>query len=298
MFDTPILFLIFNRPELTSITFSRIREIKPKYLFVSADGPRHNVFADIEKCNITRRIVKENIDWDCKITYYFNQNNLGCGLAVSSAISWFFDHVDFGIILEDDCLPNISFFSFCSNLLNKYNFNNKITHIGGHNCQMGYKRGYADYYFSRFTHIWGWATWKRAWKNYNFNDIDLDLILTHPYNKIFPSKLLKDFIENKVDTWDIQWHYCNFINNNYAIIPNINLVDNIGFHSEATHTSFKKPGYFNKNHSCEISNNLVHPSKIIFNNIADEFTATYRTNLYKPSLKLKLYNRISHRFIN
>jgi hypothetical protein len=298
MFETPILFLIFNRPDLTYISFNRIREIKPKFLFVAADGPRFNIVSDFENCYKVRKIVTDNIDWECNVRYNFRDVNLGCGLAVSSSINWFFEHVEEGIILEDDCLPNLSFFHFCEDLLFKYRNNSLITHIGGHNSQMGFKRGFGDYYFSRYTHIWGWATWKRAWKFYNFSTINLNLIFTHSSKRIFPITLLKELVDSKLDTWDIQWQYCNFINNKFSIIPNVNLVDNIGFHRDATHTNFSKPGYFKKNHSSELLLPLQHPKKIKFNKIADEFTASYIYKLCKPSIILRFYNRLSKRFIN
>lgn len=296
MFNTPILYLIFNRPDLTEITFEPICKIKPKQLFIAADGPRKGNTYDEMNCMIARKYVLSKIDWDCEIRTLFRDENLGCGIAVSSAITWFFETVDSGIILEDDCFANNSFFYFCENLLIKYHKNNYITHIAGHNQQCGYIRDLSDYYFSRFSNIWGWATWKRAWENYDFNGIKLDTLMKHPKSYLFPKSLIIDYVNNNIDTWDIQWIYYNFINNNFSIIPKINLIDNLGFNSQATHTNFIKPGYFNKSFSGEFDFPLKHPKKLKFNTIADEFTATYIHKTFKPSFKLKLLNKFSLKY--
>jgi hypothetical protein len=296
MFDTPILYLIFNRLDSTEITFSSISKIKPKKLFIAADGPRIGNEFDEINCRLVREFVLLNINWDCEVQTLFRDNNLGCGKAVSSAITWFFSKVEQGIILEDDCLASNSFFYFCENLLDKYTNNNKITHIGGHNQQCGYIRNFSDYYFSKFSNIWGWATWKRAWDMYDFNEMNFKELLVHPESNLFPVSLISDLIKNNIDTWDIQWVYYNFINNNFSIIPNFNLVDNIGFNSYATHTKFSKPGYFKKNNNRELYFPLDHPKRIKFNKIADEFTASYIHKTCKPSLKLKLYNKLTIRY--
>ena len=151
MFNTPILFLIFNRPDLTKQVFDKIREIKPLHLFIAADGPRGDKYEDQELCRKTKEIVSL-IDWECEIKTLFRDENLGCGRAVSEAISWFFEHVEEGIILEDDCLPSSTFFNYCEILLEKYRWDNNIMHIGGTNFQNGIKRGNADYYFSKIPH--------------------------------------------------------------------------------------------------------------------------------------------------
>ena len=134
-FSTPILFLIFNRPDVTKCVFEEIRKQKPQYLYLAADGPRANKPGEYEKCILAREVVLEGIDWNCELKTLYRDENLGCGKAVSEAITWFFEHVEEGIILEDDCLPNNSFFTFCSELLDRFRTTDKIMHISGNNFQ-------------------------------------------------------------------------------------------------------------------------------------------------------------------
>ena len=162
MISTPVLFLIFNRPELTEKVFQKIQDAQPKYLFVAADGPRDNKYGEKDLCEKTRAVVLENITWECEVKTLFRTENLGCRTAVSSAINWFFENVEEGIILEDDTVPDNSFFSYCQALLEKYRNHEQIMMITGDNFQDGIKRGNGSYYFSRYVHIWGWASWRRA----------------------------------------------------------------------------------------------------------------------------------------
>jgi len=162
----PILFLLFNRPYLTQRVFACIREARPARLFVAADGPRPDRVGERQLCAEARKVV-DQVDWPCELLTLFRDENLGCGKAVSSAIDWFFEHVEEGIILEDDCLPHPSFFRFCEKLLEKYRDDERVMQIGGCNFQDGIKRGPASYYFSIYNHIWGWASWSRAWKYYD-----------------------------------------------------------------------------------------------------------------------------------
>ncbi len=167
MFETPILFIVFNRPDTTQQVFNVIKRIKPKYLFVAADGPRPDVPADIEKCKRTRLIV-EQVDWDCEIKTLFRDQNKGCGRGPAEAITWFFEYVDEGIILEDDCVPHIEFFKFIPLMLEKYRNESRIFLIIGTNFLGEWRPKKHSYFFSLFAHTWGWATWKRAWKLYDF----------------------------------------------------------------------------------------------------------------------------------
>jgi len=164
-FSTPILFIVFNRLDTAQKVFESIKLIRPKYLFVAADGPRVDVAGEKQKCEDTRAIIKQ-IDWDCDIKTLFREKNIGIKNAVSSAITWFFNNIEEGIILEHDCLPNDSFFIYCEEILNKYKKNEQVMHVSGNFFQPT-PVGKNDYYFSRIPHIWGWATWKRAWVKYN-----------------------------------------------------------------------------------------------------------------------------------
>jgi len=294
MFATPILFLIYNRPEQTRKVFKKIREIKPKYLYISADGPKNGMIEDIENCNDSRMVI-DQIDWDCELKTKLNQKNLGCKIGVSSGISWFFQHVNEGIILEDDCVPDISFFSFCKYLLKKYRYDTRIMHISGTNFQDGILRDDSSYYFSKYVYVWGWATWKRAWDLYDVKIQNFDKFLMHKSIKnIFTDKKEQKFLlnnfnlayTNKKMTWDYQWHYTNLINNGLSITPNKNLVSNIGFGKEATHTSQKHHPFSNR--PVDKLDNISHPSFIIPNIEADRYTYKKYFNPNK-FIKLKLW---------
>lgn len=181
-------FLIFNRPSITQNVFDQIKKIKPLFLFVAADGPRQEIEDDKINCELTKDIIKQ-IDWDCKLKTLYREENLGCGFAVSSAISWFFEHVEEGIVLEDDCLPEISFFQFCSELLTLYKEDEKIYIISGTNMQNGINRGNGSYFFSNYPITWGWASWKRAWNYFNHDIPNYDNCFKGgDLDKIFHSK--------------------------------------------------------------------------------------------------------------
>src|SRR6478736_1770065 len=171
-FETPILFIVFNRPDTTRVVFEAIRKVKPKKLYIAADGIRSKVKSDEENCAKVRAIVND-VDWECDVKTLFHEENLNCGKAPSTAISWLFENEEEGIILEDDCLPSTSFFLFCEELLERYRYDSRVMHIGGNNFLNGWQKDNDySYYFSRSGHIWGWATWRRAWNKFDF-DISL-----------------------------------------------------------------------------------------------------------------------------
>ncbi|MFA6430420.1 MAG: nucleotide-diphospho-sugar transferase [Candidatus Paceibacterota bacterium] len=241
---TPILFIIFNRPGTTKVVFEAIRQAKPSKLFIAADGPRKNKPGEKELCEKTRKIT-EKIDWECEVKTLFREENLGCGKAVSGAISWFFENVEEGIILEDDCLPHPSFFRFCEELLERYRFDDKVFMISGNNFLPKSLRPKGSYYFSQLPHIWGWATWKRAWQKYDFDIKDLpDFIKNKEIEKKWVDKSIQNYwLENfkevfyhNLDTWDYQLVYNMWKNKSISIAPNVNLVSNIGFGTSGTHT--------------------------------------------------------------
>ena len=233
--DTPILFLIFNRPETEQRVFEVIKKIKPAELYIAADGPRKGKESENEKCLRARKIIDNGIDWKCNVHKLYRVENLGCKIAVSSAIDWFFDNVDEGIILEDDCLPDPSFFAYCSELLKKYRYESNVMHIGSNNFQDGINRGDGSYYFSKYSHIWGWATWGRAWKKYSINTIvdrerylnSVNTKFSNILEKIYWESLFWCVNHNLLNTWDIQWLFSIWLNNGICISPNKNLVINI-----------------------------------------------------------------------
>jgi hypothetical protein len=266
----PVLFLIFNRPEMTQRVFASIREASPAKLFIAADGPRNDKPNEAEICEQTRWIIK-TIDWDCNVATLFREKNLGCKKAVSSAIEWFFTHVEEGIILEDDCLPSQSFFPYCQELLERYRNDTRIMQICGSNFLKTSLE--ESYYFSKYGPIWGWATWRRAWKYY---DVDMShwMIVKQKrlhYDFCFDEdeirareEIFDKVYAGNIDTWDYQWVFTKLIHNGLSITPKENLISNIGFSEEATHTTNKGDKRENLERK-ELEFPLVHPSFMLKN---------------------------------
>jgi hypothetical protein len=276
LFTTPVLFLIFNRPDKTRKVFNKIRQVKPRQLFIAADGPRISIPGEAEKCQQTRKIIEE-IDWDCELFTLFREQNLGCKKSVSSAINWFFDNVDEGVILEDDCVPDTSFFYFCKEMLNFHRHNEVVMHIGGSNFKFGRKFTNETYYLSRYSYIWGWATWRRAWVKYDINMKCYPKFKSQQkIKKIVRNKKIQkiwlDIFErvydNKIDTWDYQWQFCIWNNDSYTILPNVNLISNIGFDGEGTHTIKDS---IVANIKTQSINKIYHPLKLEYIPKIDEY---------------------------
>lgn len=244
--SVPILFIIFNRPEKTRLVFEAIRKARPTYLFIAADGPREHKSGEKELCETTRAVLK-NIDWPCEVKTRFQEKNLGCKINASSAVTWMFEHVEEGIIIEDDCLPVQAFFSFCKELLEYYRHSPQIMHINGTSFLEASETSEPalSYHFSQCPQMWGWATWRRAWQQYDISMRHLDTLVEKPgiYDLFLRKKYLKFWIrhckhirDKNVDTWDAQWQYTLMYKNGYVVAPHFNLIKNIGFGPEATHT--------------------------------------------------------------
>jgi hypothetical protein len=290
--NTAVLFLVFNRIETTKKVFSAIRQAKPPRIYIAADGPRKDKKGEFEKVIMVRNFITQNIDWKCEVHTLFREKNLGCKVAVSNAIDWFFKNESHGIILEDDCFPSQSFFWFCEELLHRYQNDQRIAQICGSNFQNGIKRGNADYYFSIYNHIWGWASWSNRWKNYDVNleRFENSDFIDSIFNKKRVIKHWKNIYENmkqqKIDTWDYQWMFTVWKKMQLSILPNINLVENIGFGPEATHTKHNDKMANIKNSEIVLEK---HPTEVEQNREADEFTSK---NIYHRSLFIRITNRI------
>ena len=244
----PVLFLIFSRPSTTEIVFEEIRKAKPKKLFVAADGPREDKPDEKERCAAARAIISK-VDWDCEVKTLFREENLGCGRAISEGITWFFEHVDEGIILEDDTKPAPEFFRFCAEMLERYRDDDRVMEISGTSLPNRFTKNYPySYFFSDWDHIWGWATWKRAWKHYDYSMkrypeiAEKGLLLnnyTSIYEKYYMEHLLyRGYYENdSVTWWDIQWGFARKINSGLSVVSAKNLVVNLGFGEDATNTT-------------------------------------------------------------
>lgn len=262
--QTPILFIIFNRPDTTWEAFERIKKVQPQRLYIAADGPATE--KDITLCHDARRIL-ERVDWDCAVKTLFQEQNLGGRDGMIKAITWFFDNEPEGIILEEGCLPSNDFWGFCSILLEKFRHDDRIGHITGSNRQRGLVRGNGSYYFSLLTHVGAWAGWRRVWKDYDpdlttlssFKELGcIDHIPSYtPFKPIWLANLTNNYLNN----WEYQYGYLNMINNRMSIIPNRNLVSNI---------EENQPGELDE---------IVHPPFMISNINADVYAQSLEYDL-------------------
>ncbi|MDR2917603.1 MAG: hypothetical protein LBV74_22655 [Tannerella sp.] len=281
MYNIPVLFLIFSRPDTTARVFERIREIKPAKLYVAADAPREGRPDEVKRCAKTRAII-DRIDWSCELKTLYRNKNLGCKMAVSEAISWFFEHEEYGVILEDDCLPDLSFFPFCEELLIKYKDDDRIGHIGGNCFCPDLLKDNLSYNFCSFSHIWGWASWRRVWKNY---DVDFSFweeakkdknkkrnLLRNTREILYFSSYISDAIyENRgMSTWDVQYLFMLRVQNQLSVYPAVNLVTNIGLNNpNATNT--QKSGTKNCVPASVIPFPLKHPRYIMENRAINKY---------------------------
>lgn len=308
-FTTPILFLIFNRPDLTSQVFDQIASVKPKKLYIASDGPRNKEEGEDPLVQQTRDLVLNRINWDCDVKTLFRDENLGCKVAVSSAIDWFFENVEEGIILEDDCLPDQSFFYFCAEMLDLYRNTEKIMHISGFNFENITKNMPSSYFFSRHGVIWGWATWKRAWQKYDVDIKSWPSIKAEKKYKHFLTKTEIPFrietwdkiVEGLLDTWDYQWSFARLINKGLNIVPKENLIRNIGFRCDALHTKNAPPQLTNIKLN-KLNFPLIHPTILKSNSAYNKryesfFLKKNSYHIYVKKLK-KLCNRIIKKFKN
>jgi hypothetical protein len=305
--NTAILFLVFNRPETTSRVFEVIKKIRPKRLYVASDGPRLSKINEVEKVNLVRKIATA-VNWPCEVKTLFRKQNLGCKSAVSSGIKWFFENEEQGIILEDDCLPHLDFFYFCEKLLEKYRNDEKILTITGDNFQNGIMRGSNSYYFSKYFHCWGWATWRRTWDCYD-GEIkfwpkwkqSVDWINKFPdkIERKYWSSVFDKVYFNQIDTWDYPFMASLWNKGGLNLIPNVNLVSNIGFGPEATHTISINDK--NSNLSVGVIGELKYSAEIEQCQIADKYTFNITfggKNLRMPWILLNLPTRILKYFLN
>lgn len=243
--NTPVAFLIYKRPEKTKRVFDVIRQVKPPTLLIVADGPQVSRPGEREKCAAARAVI-EQVDWCCEVIKNFSDGNMGCRQRVSSGLSWVFSIAEEAIIIEDDCLPHPTFFRFCEELLERYRYDDRVMMISGHNRSGEWKSDIQSYHFSNYGNIWGWSSWRRAWKYF---DVDMEL-----WSKADIRNKIKDVIcdeerykkerENfdrtylgEIDTWDIQWIFARLLQSGLSIVPSLNLVSNIGLDDEATHTT-------------------------------------------------------------
>jgi hypothetical protein len=279
--QTPILFLVFNRPDTTAQVYEAIRAAKPLRLYVAADGPRANQSGEGERVNKVREIVTA-VDWPCEVKTLFQKENLGCKCAVSRGINWFFEQEKQGIILEDDCLPHPDFFVFCENLLRRYADNEQVWAITGDNFQNGQQRGEGAYYFSRYNHVWGWASWRRAWQQADMeikfwpvwkNSSDWKIFWTDAVARRYWEKIFNRIHRAEIDTWDYPWTASVWYHGGLTATPNVNLVSNVGFGENSTHTDSKHSPFANM--PTGNIDRIKHPASVQRNLDADRYTFDY-----------------------
>ena len=305
MFKTPILFLIFNRLDTAQRVFEKIKEQKPKYLYIAADWPRVNKKWEAEACKKTREEILKQIDWDCELKTLFRDENLWCKKAVSWAITWFFENVEQWIILEDDCLPDSSFFWFCETMLDKYKDDERIMMVSG-DCFLPEKWKKNDTYsFTKYPHIRWRASRRRAWNLYDIEMKDFPLfeknnMIEYVSNNYFSKNVfirhLKEVYEWKIDTWDYQRVYTIRKNHGLSLFPLINLISNIGFSSDALHT--KNDFWLWDLRTFKIDyKNINHPNNMIINKNYEKYDEEYVQLSFKQYVANILRNIWIYKFV-
>ena len=265
--EVPVLFLVFNRPAHTAQVFERIRDLQPVRLLISADGPRPDVTGDKESCDAVREIVS-NIDWDCTVSTRFDEINLGCRYGPVAGLDWAFQQVEQAIILEDDCLPDQTFFHFCAELLQRYRNNPQVMTIGGHRWEGPDLSDADSYYFSRYPATWGWATWSDRWAKFDIEMREWPDLRDSPWLETLLCdrsalnywQRIFDSMNQGLDAWDYAWLFSCWRAGAFSIRPNTNLVTNIGFGESATHTH--QPGHPASRPASNMNFPLKHPNNI------------------------------------
>jgi len=280
---SPVLFMVFNRPQTTERVFEAVRKARPSRLYVAADGPRVSREGEARRCELVRAIATA-VDWPCEVRTLFRDANLGCKAAVSSAITWFFEHEPEGIILEDDCLPHPSFFAYCDALLERYRHEQQVFCVSGVNFIAKHWQPDTSYYFSRYAHIWGWASWRRAWQHYDVSMASWrasrdDGLLRATFPDSGPERrywrqIFDRVSSGEIDTWDYQWAYACWRQRGLTCLPRANLITNIGFGADATHTVSAE----SKMANLPVSNlalPFTHPERVDRMAHADRWTSSH-----------------------
>jgi hypothetical protein len=296
-FTTPVIFIVFSRPDSSRMVFHAIARQRPSRLLIIADGPRLTRPGEPEACQQVRDIVAQ-VDWRCEVSTNFSPTNMGCRKRIISGLNWAFSLVNEAIILEDDCLPDPSFFPFCHELLGRYRDDNRVSMIAGTNLAWRATPPSPSYFFSRVPHIWGWATWRRAWSLYDEHLSQWPAIrasglleqafserrLVRCWTKIFDQM----HAGTGPNTWDYQWSYTNIVHNSLIAVPRTNLITNIGFGPGATHTLDADPDFVLP--SAPIEFPLVHPPAMIPMRSLDHLNQRLSFPTFPKRLRLKVHN--------
>jgi hypothetical protein len=293
---TPVVFCIFNRPQTAARVFAAIAEARPPKLLVVADGPRPNHPEDVVGCRDSRALV-ERVNWDCEVRTRFASVNIGSTLRIPTGLDWVFENEEQAIILEDDCLPHPDLFRFCDELLAKYRDDERVAQIGGSNLQYGRNRTADSYYFSRFTHIWGWATWRRAWRRYDASLSTWPPVRDTPWlhgllgdakQERYWRRIFDRVASGRQDAWDYQWTYACWRSEALCALPSANLVSNIGHGPLSSHTRVRSPLANVPTEPLDFP--LRHPRQVVPSATADAFTAK---TVYQPFVP-RMASKIRH----
>jgi hypothetical protein len=310
--DTPLLLIAWRRPHTLRLVIDAIRPVAPTRLYVACDGPNPDRPGEAEKVAAARAVIEHEIDWPCQIERLYSDVNQGCRLGVSRAITWFFEQVEEGIILEDDCVPHPDFFPYCSTLLERYRHDTRVWCISGSNFQNGQLRGDGSYYFSRYSHCWGWATWRRCWQNY---DADLSswpalrdsgllqTIFEDPLERTYWNTIWQRLLDEGVpDSWAYRWTFTCLSNSGLTSLPIYNLVSNVGFDVDATHTPYAhaEPGSlarFVVNNTTVLpglDGPVIHPRFVLRDVVADRFEFEYKIGGLGMRRERRLHRRLTN----
>jgi hypothetical protein len=275
---SPVLLLVFNRPETTRQVFAAIRAARPPRLYVAADGPRPEMPGELERCSEVRRIATA-VDWPCDVKTLLRESNLGCKMSVSGGISWFFEHEPEGIILEDDVLPMPTFFDYCDDLLTRYRDDERVTMISGCNFIADRFRVDESYFFARSCHIWGWASWRRAWRHFDLRMPAWPawrdgggLRTVADGNRLFEFYWHHKFnscYSGAENAWDYQWTFACWLAGGLSAVPAINQTKNLGFGNDATHIWAGIPEYVSACPPRPLGLPLIHPNAVLREPAAD-----------------------------
>lgn len=297
--QTAVLLLAFNRPDTTRLVLERIRQARPPRLYVACDAARAGRPQEAAAVAEVRALVAELVDWPCDLHTLYREQNLGCKMAVSGAISWFFAQEEMGIILEDDCLPDLSFFPYCETLLERFKDDERIFMISGDNFQRGKRTSPYSYYYSWLTHIWGWASWRRSWEK-----VDLEMknwpafMAAGGVQQIYPKKrytkvwerTFARYLAGKYNTWDYPMLFASWWHGQLTVLPEVNLVSNIGFGVNNTHTANDVYTKLSALPTASLEN-LAHNPEVVVAMKADYKTFSYFMfpSIFQKALRLMLH---------
>jgi len=295
--NSAVALIIFNRPECTALTLAAIREARPSRLFVIADGPRADRPDDPEKCAAARKVVDEGIDWPCVVERNYSDRNLGCGIRPATGLTWAFSRSDRLVILEDDCVPDPSFFWFCDEMLERYANDARVGQISGCPCHFSEIKRPTSYIFSRNGPCWGWASWRRAWDCYDISMaswprfVESGVIDALGRNRAERARRLSLYEglykSQRTDVWDYQWSYAKTLQGMLSIIPCRNLIENVGFDGAGTHFA---PGSKFGLVRLGLERPLKHPEFVLPDGNFDraysaEFIATHGAPLWRRAVR-------------